>query len=111
VKPIFAGLRAWMLQRVTAVAATLLLLTLLIAWLAMPPADFMQWRSAFASPLVQSLVLLFFAVSAAHAWVGVRDITIDYIKPLPARFAVMTLAVAVLAGSMVALAIAFSRLS
>jgi succinate dehydrogenase / fumarate reductase, membrane anchor subunit len=109
-KPIFAGLRAWMLQRVTSVAAMFLLLLLLVMWLAMPPADFVQWRGMFASAWVQSLVMLFFAVSAAHAWVGVRDISIDYVKPLPARFAVMAVAVAVLVGSVIALAITFSRL-
>jgi succinate dehydrogenase / fumarate reductase membrane anchor subunit len=34
-----------------------------------------------------------------HAWVGLRDVTLDYIKPIAARVAVLTLIALALVGA------------
>ncbi len=85
------GLRAWVLQRVTAVYLGLLTPVLLWRLVIAPPADHAEWRAWAAQPLVSVALLLFFAALFLHAWVGVRDIVIDYIKPFAPRLAVLTL--------------------
>ena len=48
-------------------------------------SDYLQWRQLFAGSAMKIGTLLFFAAVLLHAWVGVRDILIDYVHKLPAR--------------------------
>ena len=74
------GLRDWLAQRVTAVV--MLLYTLLIVWLllATPVIDHDAWRGLFAPQWMKLATLLFLAGLYLHAWIGVRNIFMDYIK-------------------------------
>ena len=40
-----------------------------------------------------------FGALLLHAWVGARDVLMDYVKPLPLRIGLMTLLVLLLGGS------------
>ena len=74
------GLRDWLMQRVTAVVMTLYALCM-AGWLLLHPnVDYDTWTGLFASNVVRSFSLLFLLAVFAHAWVGVRDIVMDYIK-------------------------------
>jgi succinate dehydrogenase / fumarate reductase membrane anchor subunit len=88
---LLGGQRPWVLQRVTA----LLLLTLVTlgaaALLVGPPLNYARWH-AFATSIPGSLLIM--ALSAAvclHAWVGMRDIVVDYVHPVAARLTILTL--------------------
>ncbi len=85
------GLRTWLLQRLSAVymiAYTIMA----IVWLSLnAPFDFVAWQAIFAPPLFNIFTLLFVFLLLAHAWVGVRDIFVDYVHHLPTRFVLMTL--------------------
>jgi len=74
-----AGLRAWLWQRLTALLMGVYLLILLAMMLYDPPQDFQDWHDSVASPWVALPMLLFFAGLLLHAWVGIRDVIIDYI--------------------------------
>jgi succinate dehydrogenase / fumarate reductase membrane anchor subunit len=43
-----------------------------------------------AHPLVSLATLLFFASLLLHAWVGIRDVIIDYVHPTAIRVSVLT---------------------
>lgn len=87
---LFTGQRAFVAQRISA-----LLLLACVAALALrlaigPPPTFAQWRSWAGQPLGGAAVLVLAGALFVHAWIGARDVLIDYVKPLALRLAVMT---------------------
>lgn len=95
------ALSAWLIQRVTALfmAAYSLFFPL---WLALHwPLDFAGWRGLFAPLPMRIATLLFVVALALHAWVGMRDIFMDYVKPLGLRLALHVGALLWLAGCVV----------
>ncbi|MCU7845215.1 MAG: succinate dehydrogenase, hydrophobic membrane anchor protein [Candidatus Thiodiazotropha sp. (ex Monitilora ramsayi)] len=93
-----SGLRAWFLQRATAIYLILFILYALQHMIFSPPANHADWQAWVASPLVSLGLLLFFASLLLHAWVGFRDVIIDYVHPTPIRVTVLTVAGFVLVG-------------
>jgi succinate dehydrogenase / fumarate reductase membrane anchor subunit len=85
------GLKAWFLQRISAVYLTLFCLYLLGLFSLSPPADFEQWRALMAAPAMQVALLLFFVNLLIHAWVGFRDVLIDYVPITPLRISLLSL--------------------
>ena len=81
-----SGLKAWAWQRLTAVYLTLYLLVGIICIGINAPFDHAGWRAAFASPAVNLSTALALACLLIHAWVGVRDIVLDYLHPPLLRF-------------------------
>ena len=45
-----------------------------------PKVDYEVWASLFSNSLARSFALLFLLSLFYHAWIGVRDIVMDYIK-------------------------------
>ena len=73
------GLKEWVGQRFTAIimsAYTVILTTLLYYH---RPINYESWRHIFGSWWMKILTLLFLFSVFYHAWVGVRDIFMDYI--------------------------------
>lgn len=64
-----------------------------------PPRSYEAWRSWVASPGVGMAAVLFVAALSTHAWVGLRDVTLDYVAPLAARVAALSLIAAALMAS------------
>ena len=106
----YAGLRAWIVQRFSALVVLGCLLAFAVRLLVAPPASFDDWRAMFAAPAMQLAVLFFFIAAAAHAWVGTRDVLIDYVKPLPLRLTAFALLAIVLLATLVWTALALLRL-
>ena len=78
------GLRDWLAQRVTAVVMALFTLVFIAALLGGGTFTYESWRSLFAKGLLglmPFLALLFVVSVLIHAWIGMRDIFMDYIKP------------------------------
>ena len=92
------GLHHWLVQRGTA-AVLVLGLPAWAAYLAFNrPDDVVAWRALFASWPIRIAMLLTFVVIAVHAYLGVRDVAMDYVKPVVARLVVYGLVQLVLAG-------------
>jgi len=86
-----SGLRAWVLQRVTAVLLFLLTLVFAIYFIVSPPATVEEWRAVVGTPLVGLLILMATLSLLLHAWVGIRDVLLDYAPIFALRFALLTL--------------------
>jgi len=84
-----SGLKAWVLQRATAIYIGLFVLYFLLVMLISPPVDYAAWRDWFASPTMGIATLVFVVSVLLHAWVGIRDVVIDYIWITPARVTVL----------------------
>jgi succinate dehydrogenase / fumarate reductase, membrane anchor subunit len=84
------GLKDWLAQRVTAVVmafGTLIFVTVLLGG---GPITYESWKALFTRGLMglmPFLVLLFVVSVLIHAWIGVRDILMDYVKPTGLRLA------------------------
>lgn len=85
------GLNAWLLQRVTAVFMLLFIVFLLVHFLIDHPRSYLAWRDWMLSPAVRIASAVFFAALIAHAWVGLRDVTMDYVQPVARRIVVLAL--------------------
>lgn len=92
------GLRDWLAQRITAVILVLYTLVLL-GWLfALPELSYGSWAGMFASTWMKVLTLLALVSLVWHAWVGVRDIFMDYIKPTGLRLFLLIATIVALVG-------------
>lgn len=84
------GLKEWVAQRITAVIMSLYTIGLFLAVLFTPDLDYSKWVSFFnftvlSFPLGKILALLAILSLCYHAYVGIRDIWMDYVKPTGIR--------------------------
>jgi succinate dehydrogenase / fumarate reductase membrane anchor subunit len=91
------GLRDWLAQRITAAVMALYALIMACVFFSKEPLTYPAWRDLFSTGWMRVATLLFVASLAWHAWVGVRDILMDYIKPDGLRLALQVLTLLLLA--------------
>jgi len=84
------GLRAWMLQRVTAIYLLLYISIAIISMMFYPIESGSQWRELFAIHWFNIATQGFILALILHAWVGVRDAVIDYINHFPSRLLILS---------------------
>ena len=94
------GLRDWLLQRLTAVVMIVYTVFLLIGLLCLP-SDYASWRAFFSCTIVRIFTQVTVLALIAHVWVGIRDVWMDYIKPLGLRLAMHTLTILWLVGTLI----------
>ncbi len=92
------GLRGWLVQRISAVVMAVYTIILVVALAAAPPADYAAWKALFGHGLMRLATLLFVVAVLLHAWVGMRDILMDYVKPTGLRLALHVAVILALAG-------------
>jgi succinate dehydrogenase / fumarate reductase membrane anchor subunit len=92
------GVRGWLAQRVSAAAMAACTLVFTALLLSGGPFTFASWKALFASGWMRSTTFVFVVSVLIHAWVGVREILMDYAKPAGLRFALEVATVLVLAG-------------
>ncbi len=85
------GLRGWLLQRFSAIFIAGYLLVILPLIYFCQPADYTEWRAWLGHPLMSSATALFAVALVVHAWIGIRDVLIDYVHPIWLRFSIMSL--------------------
>lgn len=88
-KQLASGLRAWVLQRLSAMYLLVFIIYMLGMFIFMPPSDYQQWRAFVAQPLVSLAILLFYISLLLHAWVGIRDVLLDYVHTTVIRFTLL----------------------
>ena len=92
------GLRDWLAQRITAVIMAVYTVILLVVLVGGMPITYPVWKDLFAQGWMRVATLLFAASLAWHAWVGMRDILMDYVKPVGARLALQVAVLLAIAG-------------
>ena len=81
------GLKDWLAQRITAVILASYAIILTITFFLSGNNGFLRWSTIFQIFWVKIATLLATVAICYHAWVGVRDIWMDYIKPVSVRLA------------------------
>lgn len=87
------GLKDWLIQRVTAVVMAVWLVVMLGLLLVQGPFSHESWRSLMSGFCMRAFTSLFFLSLMYHAWVGLRDIWMDYVKPVWLRLSLQVLTV------------------
>lgn len=78
------GLRDWAAQRITAVLMLIYTVFLVVAIILLP-SDYQQWQIFFSHTWVRLITQITVIGLVMHAWVGIRDIWMDYVKPAGLR--------------------------
>ena len=73
------GWRDWLVQRVTAVVMLCYTLFFLVV-VSTLDLDYDRWKALWSLPVMRYATLLFVLSVVLHAWVGVRNICMDYVK-------------------------------
>ena len=89
---LLTGQRAFVVQRLTALVLLAYVTGSALRLAFGAPLTLEQWRAWIAQPLSAALVGLSGAALLLHAWVGVRDVVLDYVHPPALRLAVLAAA-------------------
>lgn len=84
------GLKDWIVQRATAVIMLVYTAALILFLLTMP-SGYEGWKLLFGQTWVKVLTQTTLIALFLHAWVGIRDLWMDYIKPVGVRLTMHTL--------------------
>jgi len=84
------GLGDWLLQRLTAVVMATYTVGLVICLLVHVPGSYADWKAMFTGSVMRVATMVFVLALLYHAWVGMRDIIMDYLKSAGLRLVVET---------------------
>jgi succinate dehydrogenase / fumarate reductase membrane anchor subunit len=79
------GFRDWLAQRITAIVMGLYTVILLVSFLSANDFGYNGWAGLFARQWFKIATFVTLLTMFYHVWVGMRDIWMDYVKPVIAR--------------------------
>jgi succinate dehydrogenase / fumarate reductase membrane anchor subunit len=87
------GLRDWLVQRATAVIllgyTVVLLVCLVAAGGGANGIGYGEWAAVFAPAWMKLLTLIAILALVYHAWIGMRDVWMDYARPTGIRLGLL----------------------
>jgi succinate dehydrogenase / fumarate reductase, membrane anchor subunit len=93
------GFRDWLSQRVTASLMALFTLVVLAQVIfSRGPIGYDKWAGIFAAQWMKVLTFTVVAALLWHVWVGMRDVLMDYVKPVGLRLVLQFLVIVWLLG-------------
>jgi succinate dehydrogenase / fumarate reductase, membrane anchor subunit len=93
------GFRDWLAQRVTGALMALFTVVLLArVLLSSGSMGYEAWAGIFSAQWMKVLTFVTILALLYHAWVGIRDIWMDYIKPVGVRLVLHVFSIAWLVG-------------
>ena len=90
------GLRDWLAQRLSEVIMLVYSLALFGFLLTHQPLRYVDWHGLFQHQAVRFFTLLFVLSLFVHAWVGVRDVLMDYVHTSWLRLSLQVATIAAL---------------
>jgi succinate dehydrogenase / fumarate reductase, membrane anchor subunit len=95
------GLKDWLSQRITAgLMALFTFIVLAQVLLTKGPLGYVGWASIFAPNWMKVLTFSVIVALAYHVWVGMRDVWMDYVKPVGIRLMLQVFTIVWLVGCM-----------
>jgi succinate dehydrogenase / fumarate reductase, membrane anchor subunit len=93
------GIRDWLAQRVTGVLMALFTIVVLAQLLlTRGPIGYDKWAGIFASQPMKMLTFATVIGLVYHVWVGMREVLMDYVKPVGVRLVLQILVIIWLLG-------------
>ena len=92
------GLRDWLAQRITAVLMALFTLALIVQVLLPGEMGYDKWAGIFSRQWMKVLTFVVIVSLLYHVWVGMRDVWMDYVKPVGIKLALQVFTIVWLVG-------------
>ena len=92
------GLRDWLSQRATAALMALFTLAVIVQVLLPGEMGYDKWAGIFSRQWMKVLTFVTIVSLLYHAWVGMRDIWMDYIKPVGLKLTLQVFTIVWLVG-------------
>jgi succinate dehydrogenase / fumarate reductase, membrane anchor subunit len=92
------GLRDWLSQRVTAALMALFTLAVIVQVLLPGEMGYDKWAGMFSRQWMKVLTFVVIVSLLIHVWVGMRDIWMDYVKPVAVRLVLQVATIVWLVG-------------
>jgi succinate dehydrogenase / fumarate reductase membrane anchor subunit len=92
------GLGDWLAQRVTAIVMALYTVILLVTFLTGSNFSYEGWAGMFAHQWFKIATFVALVALFYHAWVGMREILMDYFHPAGLRLSLYSAAIVYLIG-------------
>jgi succinate dehydrogenase / fumarate reductase membrane anchor subunit len=92
------GFRDWLSQRVTAALMALFTLAVIVQVLMPGEMGYEKWAGIFSHQWMKVLTFVVIVALLYHVWVGMRDVWMDYVKPVAVRLVLQVFTLAWLVG-------------
>jgi succinate dehydrogenase / fumarate reductase membrane anchor subunit len=92
------GLRDWLAQRITAALMALFTLALVVQILLPGEMGYDKWAGIFSRQWMKVLTFVVIVSLLYHVWVGMRDVWMDYVKPVAVRLVLQVFTIVWLTG-------------
>ena len=92
------GFRDWLSQRVTAALMALFTLAVIVQVLLPGAMGYDKWAGIFSAQWMKVLTFVVIVSLLFHVWVGMRDVWMDYVKPVAIRLALQVFTIVGLVG-------------
>lgn len=92
------GLRDWLSQRVTAALMALFTVAVIVQILLPGEMGYDKWSGIFSQQWMKVLTFVVIVALLYHVWVGMRDVWMDYVKPVGVRLTLQVFTIAWLVG-------------
>lgn len=92
------GLKDWLAQRITGVVMVVYTLVLAVVLLQGMGSSYESWHGLMAAGPMRFLTFIFIVSLCWHAWVGIRDIWMDYVQPAGIKLTLHVLTLLALIG-------------
>jgi succinate dehydrogenase / fumarate reductase membrane anchor subunit len=92
------GLRDWLSQRVTAALMALFTLVVIVQVLLPGEMGYDRWAAIFSAQWMKVLTFVVIVSLLYHVWVGMRDVWMDYVKPVGMRLGLQVFTIVWLVG-------------
>jgi succinate dehydrogenase / fumarate reductase membrane anchor subunit len=96
---VLEGLRPWVIQRVSAVYIVLFILYAVFSYFTAEAIAYENWKDWLYNPFNTTVVGIFVIALLFHAWIGMRDVVLDYVHNIMLRIFILAMLVGVLIGS------------
>ena len=96
---VLQGLRPWLIQRISALYIALFIIYAGVELVCLQDVSYQLWRDWLFHPVNTIVVGLFVIALLLHAWIGMRDVILDYVHNTVVRMLAFILVMAVLIGS------------
>ncbi len=95
---VLEGLRPWVVQRVTAVYIVLFVIYSVFCLYSADTIAYVAWNAWLNNPFNTTAVGIFVIAVLFHAWIGMRDVALDYVHNIMLRIFILALLIGVLIG-------------
>jgi succinate dehydrogenase / fumarate reductase, membrane anchor subunit len=92
------GMRDWLSQRVTATLMALFTIAVIVQVLLPGEMGYDKWAGMFSQQWMKVLTFVVIVSLLIHVWVGMRDIWMDYVKPVAVRLVLQVATIVWLVG-------------